>query len=182
MIRRLLATTLALALVGTAALAQPVIDGAIADAEYANTVAHAESGANLYWTIDGATLHMGATIPAAGWAGIGWLTEVTNRKAGGEILIATMAMDGPTVFDMFQSGARGEPDMDTQNDFANAVAVHEGDVWTVEFSRPLATGDAMDVDVVPGTPMVFMIAKSDVMDPARAHPRDARWYIEGFQF
>jgi hypothetical protein len=182
MIRNLLATTFAFALVGAFAFAQPVIDGAIADGEYANTVAHAESGSNLYWTVEGETLHMGFTIPARGWAGVGWLAEQTNRKAGGEILIVTMGDGGPVVMDMHQGGARGEPDMDEQNDFANAVAVHEGDVWTVEFSRPLATGDAMDVDVVPGTPMVFMIAESSVMDPGRAHPRDARWYIEGFQF
>jgi hypothetical protein len=182
MIRNLFLTTLALALAGSLAFAQPVIDGAIADAEYANTVAHAESGGNLYWTVDGETLHMGFTIPATGWAGIGWLTEQTNRKAGGEILIATMGDGGAQVLDMHQGDARGEPDMDTQNDFANAVAVHAGDVWTVEFSRPLATGDAMDVDVVPGTPMLFMIAHGNTMDPGRQHPRDARWYIEGFLF
>jgi hypothetical protein len=182
MIRTLLATTLALALAGAAAFAQPVLDGAIAEGEYANTVAHAESGSNLYWTIEGETLHMGFTLPSAGWAGIGWLPEMTNRKAGGEILIVTMVDGAVQVLDMFQESARGEPEMDTQNDFANAVAVHDGAVWTVEFSRPLVTGDPMDVDVVPGTPMVFMLANSNVMDPSRAHPRDGRWYIEGFVF
>lgn len=182
MIRKLLTTTFAFALVGAFAFAQPVIDGAIAEGEYANTVAHDESGSMLYWTIADDALHMGFTIPASGWAGIGWLPEMTNRKAGGEILIATVGDDGVAVLDMFQESARGEPEMDTQNDFENAVAVHEGDVWTVEFSRPLATGDAMDVDVVPGTSMVFMIAHGNTMDPGRQHPRDARWYIEDFVF
>jgi hypothetical protein len=182
MIQKLFAATLAFALVGAFAFAQPVIDGAIADGEYANTLAHDESGSMLYWTIADDALHMGFTIPASGWAGIGWLTEQTNRKAGGEILIATVGDDGVAVLDMFQDAARGEPDMDEQNDFANAVGVFEADVWTVEFSRPLATGDAMDVDVVPGTPMLFMIAHGNTMDPGRQHPRDARWYIEGFVF
>ncbi len=182
MIRKLFLATAALALAGAFALAQPVIDGAIADAEYANTVAHDESGSVIHWTIADDTLHMGFTVPASGWAGVGWLAEQTNRKAGGEILIATVGDGGAAVLDMFQESARGEPAMDTQNDFANAVAVHEGDVWTVEFSRPLATGDAMDVDVVAGAPMLFMIAHGTTMDPGRQHPRDARWYIEGFQF
>ena len=182
MIRTLLPPLFALALLGSFAFAQPVIDGAIAEGEYANTVTHEESGATLHWTIADDTLHMGFTIPARGWAGIGWLAEQTNRKAGGEILVATVGDAGATVLDMYQGSARGEPEMDAQNDFANAVAVHEGDVWTVEFSRPLATGDAMDLDVVPGTPMVFMIAHGTTMDPGRAHPRDGRWYIEGFQF
>ena len=182
MIRKLLATTLTLALAGAFAFAQPVIDGAIADGEYANMVAHDESGSMLYWTIADDALHMGFTIPASGWAGIGWLSEQTNRKAGGEILIATVGDAGATVLDMYQESARGEPEMDAQNDFANAVAVHEGDVWTVEFSRPLATGDAMDVDVVPGAPMLLMIAHGNTMDPGRQHARDGRWYIEGFAF
>ena len=182
MIRKLLISSLALALVSAFAMAQPVIDGAIADGEYANTVAHEESGAMLYWTIADDALHMGFTLPTDGWAGIGWLLEQTNRKAGGEILIATMVDGAAEVHDMHQGAARGEPDMDTQNDFANAVAVHEGGVWTVEFSRPLVTGDAMDVDVVPGASMVFMVAHGNTMDATRAHPRDGRWYIEGFVF
>lgn len=182
MFRKLLTSTLALALAGTFALAQPVIDGAIADGEYANSVAQEESGSMLYWTIADDALHMGFTIPSSGWAGIGWLAEQTNRKAGGEILIATMADGAAQVLDMHQGGARGEPDMDEQNDFADAVATYEGEVWTVEFSRPLATGDDMDVDVVPGASMLFMIAHGNTMDPGRQHPRDARWYIEGFQF
>ena len=181
MIRKLLAATI-LALVGAFASAQVVIDGAITAYEYANTAAHDESGAMLSWTVVDDMLHMGFTMPSSGWVGIGWLAEQTNRKAGGEILIATMGDGGAAVLDMYQESARGEPEMDEQNDFANAVAVFEGDVWTVEFSRPLATGDAMDIDVVPGTPMLFMIAHGNVMDPSRAHPRDARWYIEGFVF
>jgi hypothetical protein len=30
--------------------------------------------------------------------------------------------------------------------------------------------------------MLFMIAHGNTMDPGRQHPRDARWYIEGFVF
>lgn len=182
MIRTFLTATAALALAGAFAFAQPVIDGAIAEGEYANTLAHAESGSTLYWTVEGETLHMGMTIPARGWAGIGWLATQTNRKEGGEILIATVGDGGATVLDMHQGGPRGEPDMDEQNDFANAVAVHAEGVWTIEFSRALDTGDAMDVAVTPGTPMIMMIATAATMDPSRQHPRDARWYIEGFVF
>jgi hypothetical protein len=71
---------------------------------------------------------MGFTIPSSGWAGIGWLAEQTNRKAGGDVLIVTPSSTAPVqVLDMFQESARGEPEMDTQStNFATAVAVHDG--------------------------------------------------------
>lgn len=182
MVRRTLVTLAALALVGAAAFAQPVVDGAITEGEYANTLAHADSGANLYWTVDGDTLRMGFTMASNGWAGIGWLGEQTNRKAGGEILIATMADGGAVVYDMFQAAARGEPEMDADNRFADAVATYTDGVWTVEFATALDTGDALDVPVTVGTPMFVMVAHGNTMDPGQRHPRDARWYIENFVF
>lgn len=184
MIRKLLATSLALAL--TAALAQPVADGAIGDGEYANTLAHAESGATLYWTVDGENLHLAFTMTASGWAGLGWLKEQSNRKAGGDILIVTIEGGAPVLHDMFQESARGEPVHDEDEGGANSytafAATHEGGVWTVEVTRPLATGQTTDVDIVPGESMMFMVAYAGVMDITRQHPRDGRWYIEDFAF
>ncbi len=179
----------ALAALLSLALAQPVADGTIGDGEYANTLVHSESGSTLYWTIEGDQLHMGFTIPARGWAGIGWLKAQTNRKAGGDVLIVTMADGAAVGLDMFQESARGEPVLDTDEGGSNAyvelVAVHANDVWTVEFVRPLATGQDTDVDIVPGESMVFMIAYANVMDPGRAHARSTSggaYYIEGFKF
>ncbi len=186
MIRRLFTTVSALALVGAFALAQPTLDGTIADGEYANTLAHEESGAVLHWTVDGLTLHMAYTIPADGWAGIGWLGVQTNRKAGADQQIVTMDGDSPVVYDMYQAAARGEPVFDVdeggENSYTDAVATHADGVWTVEFTRPLATGEETDVDIVPGVPMTLLIAHSNILDISRQHPRDARWYIEDFTF
>ncbi len=186
MIHRVFTSLAALALVGAFALAQPAVDGTIGDGEYANTLAHEESGAVLHWTVDGLTLHMAYTLPSDGWAGIGWLGVQTNRKAGADEQIVTMENDAPVVLDYFQTGARGEPARDTEeggtNSFTESIANHADGVWTVEFTRPLATGEETDVDIVPGVPMNLLIAHSAVMDVTRQHPRDARWYIEGFTF
>ncbi len=188
MIRKLLATTFALALVGAFAFAQPVIDGAIGDGEYANTLEH-DSGAVLYWTVDGDTLHMGYTMAASGWSGVGWLTEQTNRKAGGDILMFAMVDGEAVAYDAYQAGARGEPDLDENEGGSNSLsafaAMHEGDVWTVEFTRPLATGQETDVDIVPGEEVLFMLAHGNTMDIGRAHDRSTQggaFYIEGFVF
>ena len=189
MIKKLCATLLALALVGAVALAQPVVDGVINDGEYANRYVDEPTGAVLYWTVEGDNLHMAFTFPARGWAGIGWLKEQTNRKAGGDILIVTIQDGAPVLLDMFQESARGEPVLDSDeggsNSYTEFAASHENDVWTVEFVRPLATGQDTDVDIVPGEPYMFMVAYASVMDPGRAHARSTAGgahYIEDFKF
>ncbi|MFO8151195.1 MAG: DOMON domain-containing protein [Trueperaceae bacterium] len=188
MIKKLLVTALALALVGTVALAQPAIDGAIADGEYANILEH-DSGAVLYWTIDGDTLYMGYTMEARGWSGVGWLSEQSNRKAGADELMFAIVDGEAVAYDAYQSGARGAPELDEDEGGSNSLsafaAVHEDDVWTVEFSRHLATGEETDVDIVPGEPMIFMLAHGNTMDIERAHERSNRggaFYIEDFVF
>lgn len=188
MIRKTIATTLALALVGAFALAQPVVDGAIGDGEYANTLTH-DSGAVLHWTVDGDTLYMAYTMEASGWSGVGWLAEQTNRKAGGDILMFAIVDGEAVAYDAFQTGARGAPELDEDEGGSNSLtafaAMHEGGVWTVEFARPLATGQTTDVDVVPGAPVILMLAHGNTMDIGRAHDRSTQGgahYIEGFVF
>ena len=189
MIKKLIIATLALALAGAIALAQPVVDGVINDGEYAKTLVDGETGAVLYWTVVGDDIHLAFTFPARGWAGIGWLSEQSNRKAGGDILIVTMQDGAPVLLDMFQESARGEPDMDEAHGGSNAytafAASHDGDVWTFEAVRPLATGQAADVDIVPGEPLILMFAYGATMDPGRAHARSTSGgahYVEGFTF
>jgi hypothetical protein len=185
MIHRALTTLAAFALVGAFALAQPVVDGTIGEGEYANTLTHEASGTVLYWTVDGDTLYMAYTMPARGWAGIGWGVQ-TNRKAGFDMQVVTMEGGSPVVLDYFQAAARGEPVLDTEaggeNSFTESIAMHDGGVWTVEFKRPLVTGQETDVDIVPGEPVTFTLGHGNVMDVSRAHARTDRWYIEGFVF
>jgi len=165
------------------------IDGVIEEGEYANTVTHEDSGSVYHWTVDGDMLYFGWTQEARGWVGIGWGDEITNRKAGFDVLIFT-EQDGEFVaLDMFQESARGEPVLDTDEGGSNSLVEwavsRDGDVWTVEFARPLDTGEDTDVAITPGESLVFMGAYADVMDPGRAHPRSGRggaWYIEDFVF
>ncbi len=184
-----LITATAFALLVSLAAAQPAIDGAIADGEYANTLTHDGSGMVLYWTVDGDMLYMGFTLEARGWVGVGWGAEMTNRKAGFDVLIVTEQGGEFVALDMFQESARGEPVLDSEeggsNTIADFAATRDGDLWTVEFSRPLDTGEDTDVAITPGTPMIFMGAYANVMDVSRAHGRSTQggaWYIEDFTF
>lgn len=176
------------ALALAAAAAQPTVDGVIGADEYANTFAD-DHGLTLYWTVDGDDLHMAFTIEARGWAGIGWGAEQTNRKAGFDVLIVTEQGGEFVLLDMFQESARGEPVLDTDeggsNAFSDYAISRDGDMWTVEFVRPLDTGETTDVAIVPGESMILMGAFSNVMDVSRAHARSTQggaWYIEDFAF
>jgi hypothetical protein len=187
--KKILITLISLTLLGTLALAQPVVDGTINDGEYAKTLVHDATGARLFWTIEGDNLHMGFIMDSKGWAGIGWLSTKENRKAGGDILIVT-EKDGALVhFDMYQDNPRGEPKLDTDmggtDSYTEFSVTRNGETWTVEFVRPLVTGEDADVDIVEGEEMVFMVAFATVMDVGRAHARSTAggaYYIEKFVF
>jgi hypothetical protein len=181
--------TLALALLVAFGMAQPAVDGTIADGEYAKSASHEESSTEMHWTVDGETLYFAMTIPAGGWAGIGWNTEMTRNKMGFDQLIFTVQDGEPVALDMYQDSARGAPVLDTDEGDTNSLTEfagsHDGETWTVEFARPLDTGEATDVAIVPGQEMIFDIATAPVMDVDRRHDRSSRggaFYIDPFVF
>lgn len=180
--------SIALALLVAFGMAQPAVDGTIDD-EYDKNATHEESGAEMHWSVVDDTLYFAATIPSSGWAGIGWAAEQTRNKMGFDQLIFTMQDDAPVVLDMYQDGARGAPALDTAEGGTNSIgefaANHDGETWTVEFARPLDTGEDTDVAIVPGEEMIFDLAVSDVMDVDRRHDRSSRggaFYIDPFVF
>ena len=182
-------TLLALLALATLAWAQPTVDGTIGADEYANTAAHEDSGTTMAWTIEGDTLYFAMTMPSRGWAGVGFASEITDKKQGFDMYIVTMQDDAPVVLDMYQAATRNAPELDEDEGGSNSIlesaAVHADDVWTVEFSRPLDTGEATDVAIVPGNEMIVTGASTVNMDLARRHERSNRggaFVIEGFVF
>ncbi|NBC96381.1 MAG: DOMON domain protein [Deinococcus-Thermus bacterium] len=180
--------TLALALLVSFGLAQTV-DGTIGADEYASSASHEESGAEMHWTVMDDTLYFAMTIDSRGWAGIGWATEQTRNKRGFDQLIFTVQDGEAVALDMYQDGARGAPAMDEAEGGSNSLTefagAHEGETWTVEFARPLDTGEDVDVAIMPGEEMIFDLAVADVMDVERRHDRSSRggaFYIDPFVF
>jgi hypothetical protein len=169
--------------------AQPTVDGAIADGEYANSVTEEESGTVISWTVEGDMVYMAVQAEAEGWYGVGWAPEIDNRKAGFDQLIFTIVDGEAVAYDMFQDRARGTPAMDEEeggsNSLAEFAATHDGAAWAIEFVRPLDTGEEADVAITPGSEMVLAIAHGETMDIERDHPRSSRGgaaYIEGVVF
>ncbi len=182
-------TTLALALLVAFGMAQPTLDGAIADGEYANDAMHEDSGTAMYWTVDGDTLYFAMTASASGWLGVGWASEQTRNKMGFDQIIFTVQDGAPVAVDMYQDGARGAPALDSEEGGTDSIAEfagsHDGETWIVEFARPLDTGEETDVAIVPGDEMILDVAFANVMDLDRPHDRSGRggaFYIDPFVF
>jgi hypothetical protein len=186
MLQRILAITLAL-LTGIAAA--QIVDGVIADGEYANDLLHEETGTHMYWTIEGDTLLFAMRIGARGWSGVGFGTVIDNRKAGFDQYLFAVEDGEIVAYDMYQEDARGEPVLDTDAggsaSLLEVAATHESELWTVEFSRLLDTGEATDVAIVPGEARIVAFAFGDTMDVGRKHEKSSRggaYYIEGVTF
>jgi hypothetical protein len=182
-------TTLALAVLFAFGMAQPTVDGAIADGEYANDAMHEESGTAMHWAVDGDTLYFAMTASASGWLGVGWATEQTRNKMGFDQIIFTVRDGEPVAVDMYQDSARGAPVLDSEEGGTDSIAEfagsHEGEAWIVEFARPLDTGEETDVAIIPETEMILDLAFGDTMDLERRHGRSSRggaYYIDPFVF
>ena len=186
-----LLATLALALLVSLGMAQPAADGTIADGEYASTLAHEESGANMYWTVEGDMLYFAMTMESSGWVGVGFAQpdDVARGKAGFDQYMFNVVDGTATAHDMYQEDARGEPVMDADASGSDSVTefagTYEGEMWTVEFARPLNTGEETDAVIVPGEPMLLTFADATTMDLDRRHERSSRggaYVLEDFVF
>ncbi|MDZ7706292.1 MAG: DOMON domain-containing protein [Trueperaceae bacterium] len=186
-----LLATLALALLVSLGMAQPTADGTIADGEYASTLAHEESGAVMYWTIDGDMLHFGMTMESSGWIGVGFAMpdDVTRAKSGFDQYMFSVVDGTAMAYDMYQEDARGAPTMDAEaggsDSLTEFAGTYEGEMWTVEFVRPLDTGEETDAVIVAGEPMLLTFAEATTMDLDRRHERSSRggaYVIEEFMF
>jgi hypothetical protein len=177
---------LILALVFAFAFAQPTIDGAINADEYENSFTHDDSSTTLHWTIVDDVIYMGIEADSRGWLGFGWMHTQENRKLGADQLIFIYENDEGTVLDMFQDTARREPspdeDLGGSNSIEDYAITRDGTSWVIEFSRPLDTEQETDVDIVPGEPMILLIAHATTMNIGREHARNSRWYVEDFEF
>ncbi len=171
---------------GVAGAQAPKVDGRIASGEYAKTYKHEKSGITLYWSVVGDTLYLALEGKSKGWIGIGFLSEKTDKKKGGDQYIFYMDGGKLVALDMYQTKRTGAPVADEKeggkNSILAAAATYENDTWVVEFSRKLKTGEPTDVEIVPGKKVIVMLAYAGKMDPKEEHKKTERWYLEDFAF
>jgi hypothetical protein len=120
--------------VGTAVWAAPIVDGTIADGEYANTKTVLDGNGLLAWSNDAAGLTVALKVKTEGWIGVGFGSD---RMAGAFIFMGFVASDGKAVFsEQKGQGHRHNPVDQTVAD-KSAVTWAKGNT-VIEFHIPAA--------------------------------------------
>ena len=116
-----------------AAAPAPVIDGKIADGEYASHFLARNIGMELHWTIEGDSIYLGLSAPTTGWLAIGWELFLQDYYANRSVTHAN---------DVSLGG---------RDDVLEASGTEDQSSTTIEFRRGLDTGDRFDRPITPGT-------------------------------
>jgi hypothetical protein len=177
---------IALSLFVSLSLAQPTVDGTIGEGEYALSYTHEESGDVINWSVVGDTIYIGLQASNEGWIGLGLLKEKVEKKQGADQYLFVMTDGQLTALDMTQVKPKDEPALDEDQGGTQSIlekaATLEGETWTVEFNRKLDTGESTDIAIVPGEPVMLLLAKGKEMDQEEEHRKNKRWEIENFVF
>ncbi len=168
------------------ALAQPTVDGVIADGEYSSSYTHEDSGSVISWSIVGDTIYIGLSTENDGWVGLGLLKEKVEKKKGADQYLFVMNGGSLNAFDMTQVEPKDSPAMDEEQGGSQSIlesaATLDGEAWTVEFSRKLDTGETTDLAITAGEPFTLLLAKGKEMDSEEEHRKNRRWELEDFAF
>ena len=169
-----------------AAMAQPTVDGVIADGEYGSSVTHDDSGSVISWSIVDDTIYIGLSIENDGWVGLGLLKDKVDKKQGADQYLFVMNAGSLNALDMVQIDPKDAPVMDEEQggsqSLLESAASLDGEVWTLEFSRKLDTGEATDLAISAGEPVTLLLAKGKEMDSEEEHRKNRRWELENFAF
>ncbi len=160
-------------LLSAGAVALPEIDGMIESGEYANYKA-VSAGFDVYWSLTENMVYFGIHAETDGWVSLGFEPTIAMKDA--DMVFGWVEGSGDSfVVDAYSTGNYGPHPPDTELggniDITDYSGSQAGGVTEFEFSRALATGDAYDHEIIPGTDMnvIWGIGPSD--DFEAKHPR-----------
>jgi len=147
----------------------PVMDGEISEGEYGLAVDLSGGDFLLRWQVEGDTIFFAMSAVTDGYLSVGFDPEFLMK--GADLVVGWVNGTGNAfIVDAYSTGQFGPVVMDTDlggtdDILGSAGAVREG--WTtIEFSRPLSTGDPYDKDIPLAGEIVVMWAIGGVFDPA----------------
>ncbi|MFC2002154.1 DOMON domain-containing protein [Chloroflexota bacterium] len=119
-------------------------DGVLGDNEYLGEKKYGDY--EIRWMTDGEYAYFGIRARTTGWVAIGFNPSSGMKDAD---MIFGMAQDsGITISDQFSTGTFGPHNPDIElggtNDIFKSGGNEEGGFTTIEFARPLNTGDSYD--------------------------------------
>lgn len=149
MSKRMMMTGAGLILAAVAAMGNPVVDGVVADGEYAHTFHDEKIGMTLYWEAVDDVMFLCMQAPGTGWVGLNFMPG--NGVIHGDTVIGFVQAESQMTFlsDQVAPGDAHFPHFDDRQHGGRRsfleVAGHEQDgVTTIEFSRALNTGESTD--------------------------------------
>jgi len=133
----------------------PLIDGAIGESEYRNSMMDAETGLEVFWENDSEMIYVGLSAEVAGYVAIGFAPE--RRMEGANIIIASISDGELLIQDHFGTSQTGHRE-DAVSDIVDAAGMESDGMTVVEFSYPLLTGNADDKPLEAGSEAVIILA------------------------
>ncbi|MCI0497695.1 MAG: DOMON domain-containing protein [Thermoplasmata archaeon] len=145
------------------------LDGAVADGEYDFSFSFGGGELEVHWSIVGSDLHMALVGQTSGWVSIGFDYSLT--MADSDMVFGFVDGTGTVfVYDQWSRGSTGPHPPDTAEggtyDITSFNGSEAGGVTTIEFGRPLDTGDAKD-RVIPSSgsmKVIWATGTSDAFD------------------
>jgi hypothetical protein len=121
-------------------------DGVISDGEYLSEASYADGDFELFWNSDEQYIYIAMRAKTNGWVSVAFQPGRTMKDAD---MVLGYVEDGEvTVLDQFSIGTFGPHPPDTEQGATDDIMEYGGTeadgFTTIEFKRPLATGDEYD--------------------------------------
>jgi len=154
----------------------PTIDGSVSADEYAFHFSFEDINMDVYWTMTDTELYVGMSAPAAGWVSVGIRDgvpdEADENVMQGVDFVLGYIEDG-TLFMRDDFGDTpfthsADTDLGGSDDVLEAAGSEANGITTIEYKRPIDTGDEFDNPVAQGKAEVYL-AHSDADDFVSVH-------------
>jgi len=160
------------------------LDGKITPGEYRFDWTDEASKLHFAWSIVGDRLLGAIQSPDTGWVAVGF-GGAGPLMFGADIIIGSVGPNGVLVQDHYADSPTGqEPDtaLGGTNDILASAGLETPEGTTIEFERPLAAHDSLDVAIESGQTHVIMAsAESDDLEEYHAGGRKAVALLDLFQ-
>jgi len=112
------------------------------------------------WQVRGESLYIRISAPTTGWVAVGF--EPSRMMKDADIYIGYVGSDGTAVLeDHFAdklTGHKADTALGGKSDTSQVSGTEQGGVTTLEFLRPLNSGDSLDKALVPGQEYTMITA------------------------
>ena len=125
-------------------------DGVLGDNEYLGEMNYGDY--EIRWMADGEYAYFGIRARTIGWVAVGFNPSSGMKDA--DMIFGMVQDSGITIADQFSTGTFGPHNSDIElggtNDIFESGGNEEGGFTTIEFARPLNTGDSYDSELSHG--------------------------------